>query len=200
MVTMCARPFIRERYRKALASLSPYAPDYWKQQILRGMELCKKPYTPPVGSDRNWDSTNFIVDRNEGSLAGGLGELAVMMSGKYDQREIGIYLDKHHQHELGLDFRYGNDTHQVKSGIPRWSSGGIGVSKRHFDTSADWIHLLGNGYWFCGERDVWLELVDDCRQYCASVDEALPEQFTIEEAAMKKYGILILPTFDWAHK
>ena len=189
------------RYEQALAVLSPYAPPSWEQQIRRGMELSKKPYSPPVGAERDWDSKNFIVDRDEGSLAGGLGELAVMMSGKYDQREIYIFLDKHNQSDLGLDFEYVHNTHQVKSGLRVWSGGGLEVQQRHLSTTADYIHLIGKDIlWYSGRREDWLVLEDERRRYYASVGEELPNTFTIERTAMERGGISILPIFDWARR
>jgi hypothetical protein len=165
------------------------------------MELCKKPYVRPAGDDAEWDDKNFIVDRDPGSLGGGLGELAVVMSGRYDQRQIHIYTDKHSQWKLGLDFRYTDGTHQVKTGIVITTGGAIVVKPAHFTTTADWIHLLGGGYWFMGRADDWRQVIDRFRQHCASYGEALPSgDWYLEPEWLQQCGIQQLPLYDWAFK
>lgn len=192
----------KARYEQCLASLTPYAPTYWHEQILRGIELSGHQYTPP-GDSRYWDDQNFIVDWDEGSLSGGLGELAVMMSGKFDQRLVRVCLSYDEQHVRGYDFEYCQEFHQVKSGIVVFGRGAIKVEERHFATSAKWIHLITLGThptWYMGQRADWHTLIERRRSEYEAEDQRLPKEFMLEPDDFYEVGIREYPIFSWASK
>jgi hypothetical protein len=195
---MYARP-TGMRFETARAALSPYAPDDWRIQIHRGMAFSTRPFV--YDPDMTWDPDNFIVDRYVGSLSGGLGELAVMMSGMFDQREIRVCLSKYEQHDRGLDFEYKSEFHQVKSGIITFSGGALKVSPQLFTTHADYLHVVTKGnnpQWWMGPTSKWVRAVEELQAAYEAEEQSLPDEFTLEANTILNVGIQQFPIFSWA--
>lgn len=189
-------------FTAALKILPPCASEYFRGQLDRGRVLSQRPYVPPT--TRYWDDQNFIVDWDEGSLRGGVDEIGVVLSGRFDITRISMCLSRHEQKILGRDFYDDDISHQVKGGVVEFGRGGIKVWKRYFDYAdvdiIDLVSTKGHSNVYTGTRHQWDDVVGIIQAEYEKNDQSLPRNFTINVEDMERCGIIKYPTWGWVNQ